>query len=147
MRTLLTYVLAALAATFAICCVRLIVDAIAGGIAGSIADFATAWIGYFGSILTLVAVVFSLAWFVSEVVVSNLSFGETKWSMIGRAVVVALILTVGVTIGRAGGFGAGLSEYLTGFHWFGAPQLIGAAVWGTVFWIRAPKPSTAGIAA
>jgi hypothetical protein len=105
------------------------------------------WLNYFGSTLTLVGVFFSAAWFASQVVVSSLGFQETALTMVARAIGLALILVVGASIGRAQGVATGLSAFVSGLPAFGIPQMFGAALWGTVFWLRAPKAQTAGIAA
>ncbi|WP_091771275.1 hypothetical protein [Maricaulis salignorans] len=113
------------------------------GVAGGSGE---AWLGAVNSAVMLVGVIFSGAWFASEVLVRSVGLQETPFSMIARAVSIVLVLAVGVAIGRAGGFAQGLSDLATSFA-RAVPYLVGAAAWGTVFWLRAPRPQTAGVAA
>ena len=144
MRTFLTYVLAALAATV-VSSVAFIAEAPAAG------SFGRQVVGIL--VLAVSNFVFlGAAWKITNLILSSpaesLSFARAIYG--GALSSMAIGFVAFVALLELSGFlfsGEPTLEQLTA----SAPSLwasvLKGAAWGTVFWIRAPKPTTAGIAA
>ena len=150
MRTLLTYVLAALAAALAVTVVvsgQYNWDMVSGVLEGRyralavlnpLIEYGFRAVGYF----ILMGLTASLA---MRVFGASALFGTAlRAVLVGIAMMVLVALPVfaaGSLFVEAGSF----ADYITSLSAWGEFVLAGAA-WGTVFWMRAPQRPTAGIA-
>lgn len=151
MRTFLTYVLAALAAALA---VTVIVsglynwDMISGVLEGRYRALAVLnpllevgfrAMGYFAAV--------GLATFVAVRFFGGAQlFGSAIRAPLVGILIVATVAIVTFAVASSFMEVGSFADYLRSISLWGELVLAGAA-WGTVFWIRAPKPTTAGIAA
>ncbi|WP_417483719.1 hypothetical protein [Maricaulis salignorans] len=144
MRTLLTYVLAALAASSAALAVLFLADPHRFG---SVAGAAIGLIFY--SVLALV---------VASPVWKILDLGRARFSRISggmwripQGILVFLVPSAGFSMILSAINNLKSPAHEANFLDFLGPQimalLVAGAAWGTVFWLRAPKPQTAGATA
>ena len=165
MRTLLTYVLAALAAALIGTLAQSLLPGALGGAAapgiasadaGSVAD-ATARLAFLAfSAFVILALLGSLSWFVAFRLAGSLAqkLGLSGYAGLGSLVlfvtvvgwmslfVAPMLVDFGIAPGTETGNSVLVQMLVSGLPW-----AIAGAIWGTVFWLRAPKPQTAGIAA
>ncbi|WP_417492219.1 hypothetical protein [Maricaulis sp.] len=122
-------------------------------VAGTAARFANLVAAAF----VFLAMLGSLIWFVAFRLAGSVArkLGLAGYAALGASVVFLMVvgwmmmtitpLLTGLGISLASDVGrSALVQWLVGV---GLPWAIAGAIWGTVFWLRAPKPQTAGIAA
>ena len=155
MRTLLTYVLAALAAAIVLSTPKffgLLTDAGQGDPRLAAGGFGAAIVG-FGIDLLVAFNFFGLIWALATTVLSKLGREvRNAWHLLLGFAVFFLPPAVFFSITRAlatqSDYGP---EFIpvsdSGFLIAIASTFVAGLAWGTVFWLRAPKPQTAGIAA
>lgn|GEM_PF-2313658 len=157
MRTLLTYVLAALSLALVFGIVDMAdrmwglaeVSGLQSADPRAMAYSLTNWLIGFVANLLVGGTLVGLIWFgVSRLV--PLDFASFRAHVVRGVAVVAVIALVfmAVLVAISGWAAIGQSVETVSGIILGLTGLVGAgAAWGTVFWIRAPKPITAGIAA
>ena len=154
MRTFLTYVLAvAIVAALATAPI-LVVGAVVYAQGGEFLSAAVWWsalrdVGPFAGVVALgLALIAVPAWMVWERAFPRLRarLGRAS-SLLGGPLVALAVGSAALVVRATAWFGDFKYNPIgeTGFYL--AVSAIAGAIWGTVFWLRAPKPQTAGIAA
>ncbi len=150
MRTFLTYVLAALAVTVVPVAAKLVslADIPFGDpriLAGAVSEMIVSVVLGFVWSLVVIGALWSAVGYASNALRLELR----GWRNLLRGIA-AHLLQIGFVFLFALVLGAeAVGGMAAGFDWVAtlATALVAGSIWGTVFWIRAPKPITAGIAA
>ena len=158
MRTFLTYVLAiaavAVLATAPILVVGAVVYAEGAGHGGEFPSAAVWWsalgdIGPLAGVFALcLALIAAPAWMVWERAFPRLRarLGRAS-SLLGGPLVALAVGSAALVVRATAWFGDFKYNPIGETSFYLAVSAIAGAIWGTVFWLRAPKPTTAGIAA
>ena len=160
MRTFLTYVLAALAAATASLLVRWLTHAVAVTWYASNVDMSgdvmtvseAAWV--FTQMMPMLAfgygLIFSALWVGADALLQSVNVWPIGPALVLKGAALSLIASVVLSIGiegAEGGLSDSLGDLLYRRVWTWMQDVAFGTAWGTVFWMRAPKPETTGIAA